>query len=569
MNTKWLLIGLLAFAVACGGDDSKKSKGGDSSCTDCPDGAGSAELNVGEPSAPLVEGAPAITVPIKLNRAPTSDVTVNIVSLSGEVTAEPSEMTFTTDTFSTTQLLSLSAADDNEPGGDREVTIEFSLVSDDVSFAGRPVNPLVITVVEDDEAPSFDVTSDNGFELTEDGVLELEVALSIQPDGDVLVPVEITDESEAEIDINQLMFGELNWNLPQTITLTGIDDGEADGDQTFNMVFGPVNSTGEIYNGAPNFSVSIVSVDGVCGNGTIDGNEACEPSGSESTECEYGEESCTYCTDTCQEMAGSVIGFCGDGQVQSGFEQCDEAPTRCPYGQMSCQSCNTQCQLGPGELTGYCGDGRVQGANGEECDFASSACCDNNCKQDLSSCTPDCLIISEYMEAPGDNKAIEIYNCGSATESLGQIDICLVRNEATTCSTSFQFTGNIAPGDTKVLCHSNLNYPDGNAICDFRNTNVPSFNGDDRLALYVDTDGNGSFNPAQDVILDAFGQLSTEPLSSWVDVFYDRCNFTPFDGMSSFDVDSYYSQRCGVGGLCNYETNFSATFGKPPTQGCN
>lgn len=556
-----LYFALFVLLMSCGDDSSKEKTS--NTCTDCKVEPGSAEVSIGGLSADLIEGGTPVTVPIKLKRAPMDDVTLNIVSLNqAQVIADPAELLFTSTNWNSTQLLTLTTVDDTEVTGDRDVEIEFSLLSEDSSFSNKTVNALVVTVLEDDETPSFKIKNDDDFMVAEAGATTLEITLSAQPSGEVRVPVSPADDSQIQIDVELLSFDTLNWNIAQEILVVGIDDEEADGDQAVNIVLGPTNSTDELFNQLPAQEVSIVVVDGVCGNSVVDGDEPCEPGPNEQTTCPYGESSCTYCTDTCESKAGTSSGECGDGTLQiAGGEECDEATERCAYGEMSCQTCSAQCRYTAGELAGYCGDGVLQNAQ-EDCDPALSACCNQNCQLDTNECVPDCLVISEYWDGSVDDKAVEIYNCDSSPVNMTGLRMCIIRNADTTCSGSFGYSGTIGPGETKTLCHNNLTHAQGSR-CDFRTSTTAEFNGDDRLLLFFDLDGNQTFNSG-DARIDAFGETAVrDALQPWKDKLYSRCNFAAYSGIPSFSLASYWSETIEF----NY-SNMMNGFGFAPTEPC-
>ncbi len=551
--------------LGCGSDVDKNKGNGPTPNASANAQPGSSELTVGALSGDLVEGNPPVTFQLSLTRAPTGPVTVTATSAAAEIVLDPAQVTFDSSNFQAQQRVSVSVIDNSEVTGDRTAEIDFSLSSEDVTFNARPVNPLVVQIIEDDATPSYDVVSADGFEVAEDGTsIVLDITLSVQPDGDVLVPIRVDDPDEAEVDVTQLTFAPLTWNLPQQVTVTGLDDLEADGDTTFNLVLGPSNSTGTIYNGAPETLVSIVNIDGVCGNGVVDGPEACEPQPNQSTQCAYGEMSCTYCTAACEAQPGTVTGYCGDGTVQSANEDCDEPTRPCPYGQMSCRACRN-CQDVAGTVSGYCGDGNVQTAQGEQCDPGSNPCCDSNCMPSTSECIPDCLIISEYYEGPGMDKAVEIHNCGTETESLTGITLCLYQNADTSCTRFYEFSGTIAPGAVTTVCNSNISDPNAATRCDAMEGNVTQFNGDDRLALFMDFDGDHVYDPANEVMLDAFGQLANRPLDTiWADEVFQRCDFGLYLGTSPFNVDTFYKRVCN--GFCPFDP--MSDFGVAPVEGC-
>jgi alpha-tubulin suppressor-like RCC1 family protein len=378
--------------------------------------AGSAEVLVGVPSGPLLEGGAAVTVSVSLKRPPTAPVTITLSSSDEAAgTISPASMTFEPGTFAAAQLVTLTPVDDEVATGDKKWELRFELASDDAEFNGKPVTSLKLTTIDNDAAPSIVATVQGEAQTTElGGAATISVQLSKQPKSDVLIPIKISDAAEADLSGQSLTFTTLNWNLAQEIVATGKDDKVKDGDKRYTVIFGAANSADEEFNGIGPAEVALTSIDGVCGNMVVDGAEACEPDGVSECEfgqmgcmvcnnacelvpgdvtgfcgdgvtqraqgeecdapfgpCPYGQMSCTVCSPQCKQIPGQVFGFCGDGMVQASDETCDEAEAPCPYGQMSCMTCRS-CQRIPGQVTGYCGDGVVQAASGEDCDPMSA-----------------------------------------------------------------------------------------------------------------------------------------------------------------------------------------------------
>ena len=76
----------------------------------------------------------------------------------------------------------------------------------------------------------------------------------------------------------------------------------------------------------------------VCGDGLIDGTEACDDGNAETEACLYGEEACVVCDDTCAEASGETS-VCGDGVVDEGSgEDCDDA-----VNDGTCGTCTNDC----------------------------------------------------------------------------------------------------------------------------------------------------------------------------------------------------------------------------------
>jgi cysteine-rich repeat protein len=78
----------------------------------------------------------------------------------------------------------------------------------------------------------------------------------------------------------------------------------------------------------------------LCGNGMTDAGEACDDGNTTTeTECPYGEAPCARCDATCSTDLNLTGPRCGDGSVDSLFEQCDD------NNDSSCGTCNAPCKV--------------------------------------------------------------------------------------------------------------------------------------------------------------------------------------------------------------------------------
>jgi alpha-tubulin suppressor-like RCC1 family protein len=372
MSKHLLIIPLLALSCSDGYTPPDAVIIGENNMTGPP--AGSAEVAVGAPSGALLEGGAPVTVTVSLRLAPMAPVTIALSSSNEAAgTVSPKTLTFDTMGWATPQTVTLTPVDDEVATGDKAWEVRFELTSDDPSFAGKPVVPLKLNTVDNDAAPTIVATVQGAPQTAEaGGMATISVQLSRQPKSDVLLPVAVSDPAEADVSAQALTFTTLNWNLPQQLVVTGKDDQVKDGDKQYKVLLGPANSADEEFNEIGPAEVALTSVDGVCGNGTVDGAEACEPDGV--NDCELGQMDCMVCNTSCQLVPGNVTGFCGDGVIQpENAEECDEPTAPCPYGQMSCMSCDAQCKRVAGQLTGFCGDDQVQAAQ-EQCDGPTMPC---------------------------------------------------------------------------------------------------------------------------------------------------------------------------------------------------
>ncbi len=172
---------------------------------------------------------------------------------------------------------------------------------------------------------------------------------------------------------------------------------------------------------------------------------------------------------------------------------------------------------------------------------------------------PDtCLIISEYLEGDGNNKAIELYNCDDEPLDLAGKYVCLIRNGTTDCASEFELGGSLAQGEVVGVCNTQFQMSLVDAgDCDFTSS-VMSFNGDDRIVVFEDINLDGQFD-ANDIVLDAFGEILFTPSGRiWEDTTYRRCDLTPYDGYSNFILGDLYDE---------YFNNDFSDFGLPPQPG--
>ncbi|WP_332926994.1 gliding motility-associated C-terminal domain-containing protein [Arenibacter palladensis] len=73
------------------------------------------------------------------------------------------------------------------------------------------------------------------------------IVLNSQPTDRVKIDLKSSDESEGTIEVKNVTFTAENWNIVQTITVTGVDDDHADGNVVYRIVTGKVESEDDRY----------------------------------------------------------------------------------------------------------------------------------------------------------------------------------------------------------------------------------------------------------------------------------------------------------------------------------
>ncbi|MDA7578792.1 lamin tail domain-containing protein, partial [Flavobacteriales bacterium] len=149
---------------------------------------------------------------------------------------------------------------------------------------------------------------------------------------------------------------------------------------------------------------------------------------------------------------------------------------------------------------------------------------DGSCTISQSNCSN--LFISEYVEGPGQNNAIEIYNPTNSVIDLSGYTINRYGNGSITASGAdiFALSGSVGAGDAFVIGNGQLDSidlgsywsvpvdPNFYALLDdhcsgnYSNNSTFYFNGDDAMTLEY-----------QGVIVDIFGKVGEDPGSAWTD----------------------------------------------------
>ncbi|MDB5295685.1 MAG: type secretion C-terminal target protein, partial [Phycisphaerales bacterium] len=116
------------------------------------------------------------------------------------------------------------------------------------------------TIVNDD-TPGVAVSPTNGLTTTEaGGTAAFTVVLASQPTAAVTVPLSSSNPAEGNAGAASVTFTPADWNTPQTVTVTGADDADDDGDVAYTIVTGDPASADPAYDALAAADVADVSV---------------------------------------------------------------------------------------------------------------------------------------------------------------------------------------------------------------------------------------------------------------------------------------------------------------------
>ena len=216
----------------------------------------------------IVEGGATDTYSLQLATQPTGNVTINI-NPDAQSTTVPSVVTFTPQNWDVPRLVTVTSVNDTTLEGPHTSTITHSIDSTDPNYDIIAVRDVIAEVTDNEFG--INVSPTRGLITSEAGETdEFSVVLGNVPSANVIVPISSSNPEEGLISIDpdeeplpnlELTFNQLNWDIPQVVTVTGVDDEIADGDIAFAIVTDPAISTDNNFDGLNPSNVQVVNID--------------------------------------------------------------------------------------------------------------------------------------------------------------------------------------------------------------------------------------------------------------------------------------------------------------------
>lgn len=203
------------------------------------DGGTNVTLPFGGSTRPTETGTDTFTV--LLNKAPTSDVVINVASSNtAELTVSPATLTFTAANWSTRQTVTVTAIGDQtvETREPVNVTLGVNDATSDDSFDPAPDQVLPVWIFDNPRRNESLVTIETGGDswVAEGGKTDsLQFYLSKRPDMNVAVSID--SNAQLSVDKNTFVFTPANWNIPQTVQVSAIDDTAIENNHNVNLQF--------------------------------------------------------------------------------------------------------------------------------------------------------------------------------------------------------------------------------------------------------------------------------------------------------------------------------------------
>ena len=205
------------------------------------------------------------TFTVKLDQKTTSDVTINLQSDDpGEGTPSPSALTFTTSNYSSAQTITVQAVDDAFFDDNQSYTIALKTISG-TGTAYDGFDPADVSVTNTDNESANDVgiePSTSSISVSETGSTDsFTLKLKSEPTANVVLSISSSNTAEGVVSPSSLLFSRNNWSTSQTVTVTGVDDYNDNGDTSFSIIVGSPTTSDTNYSAKPSSTINATNVD--------------------------------------------------------------------------------------------------------------------------------------------------------------------------------------------------------------------------------------------------------------------------------------------------------------------
>ncbi|MEG3894733.1 MULTISPECIES: DUF4347 domain-containing protein [unclassified Microcoleus] len=214
------------------------------------------------------------TFTVALNSPPTAPVSIGLTSSNpAEGTVSTNSLTFDPTNWSIPQTVTVTGVDDSAADGLQTYTIVTApATSADTDYNNLNADDVTVTN-SDNETAGITVNPTSGLVTTEaGGTANFNLVLNTQPIAPVTIDLTSDNSAEGTLSTNSLSFTPANWNLPQTVTVTGVDDRIADGSSTYQIITAAATSTDSNYSSLNSPDVTLTNTDNDTAGASISNN---------------------------------------------------------------------------------------------------------------------------------------------------------------------------------------------------------------------------------------------------------------------------------------------------------
>lgn len=210
-------------------------------------------------------GPTADTFDVVLTSEPLNPVTVDLSLVGTQVTLSTAQLVFDDTDWNVAQTVTVTAVDDPDAEATPHTeTISFTVTSADPLYDGFPLTDIDVDITDNDVVGVTVTESGGTTAVDEEGPTSdtFEVVLDTRPTNDVTIDLAVPD-GETSLSDNSLTFGYGDWETPQTVTITAIDDSYVEANPHTSEVTFTLSSTDTDYDGLPvaNLSADVADND--------------------------------------------------------------------------------------------------------------------------------------------------------------------------------------------------------------------------------------------------------------------------------------------------------------------
>ena len=213
-------------------------------------------------SMEVAEGGNSDVFGVILKKPPISDVTVTLSFNSADIAVSPTSLTFTSSDWNQMQMVTVAAVDDILPEGDETAKIALTAGGE---FTGQAILPVKVDIVDNDIAEI--VITPVNLRVSEEGETSdtFSVNLTLAPvSSDVTVSFNY-DANQFLLDAASLTFTASNWSVPQSVTVTGIEDSDYEPSPYVAIIETIILTDDILYNSIDSDNILVDILDNDCG----------------------------------------------------------------------------------------------------------------------------------------------------------------------------------------------------------------------------------------------------------------------------------------------------------------
>ena len=220
-----------------------------------------AGITVSPTTIAATEGGATGSFTVVLTSQPSADVSIALAP-DAQATISTGTLTFTSANWNVAQTVTVTAVDDGFVEGAHVATITTAAaVSADAAYNGINAADVTVNITDNDAVGVAAVQSGGTTNLSESGLADtFTVVLTAQPTANVTV--NISGGAQLGVSPATLTFTPANWNVPQAVTVSALDDPFVEGAHVGTVSF-TLTSADVAYNGlsVAGFSATIADND--------------------------------------------------------------------------------------------------------------------------------------------------------------------------------------------------------------------------------------------------------------------------------------------------------------------